>query len=93
VQGAQLPIIGSFTWEFKKQKGELVFRPVFIMNDSFAKDHHIKKYPVHESPILAPCEEINYSKIAIKFSNALTKDMAFFGVRDLIKKVGESHSF
>jgi hypothetical protein len=83
-----VPVLGSFTWEFKKQRGELIFRPVFVMNESFAKDHHIRKFPSHASPIVAPVEEINFSKVAIKFSTSLTKDMAFFGIRDIIKKIG-----
>lgn len=40
-------------------------------------------------PNLAKSEEINYSKLAIKFSKTLTKDMIFSGLRDILHKIGD----
>ncbi|KAF1320290.1 Sporangia induced predicted protein, partial [Globisporangium splendens] len=40
-------------------------------------------------PVLASLEEINFTKIAIKFSRSLTKDLVFSGVRDLLQRIGE----
>ena len=34
-------------------------------------------------------EEINHSKLAIKFTNNLTKDMVFCSLRDIIRKIGD----
>ncbi len=34
-------------------------------------------------------EDINFTKIAIKFSKNLSKDIVFCGIRDLIQKIGE----
>lgn len=44
---------------------------------------------IHSLPETAVNEEINYSKLAIKFTKTLTKDMLFSGIRDILKKIGE----
>jgi len=41
-------------------------------------------------PKLAKCEELNISKIAIKFSTMLSKDMVFSGLRDIVTRIGEA---
>jgi len=88
-KGAELGLLGKFTWEFKREKGEISFRPLFILGSSFSKEHHIRSQRVHYNQVLAPCEEINYSKLAIKFSKNLTKDLIFASLRDIIKKIGD----
>lgn len=88
-KGADIPMIGKFTWEF--QRSELTkCRPIFIASDSFIKENNIRRPRIHKVPLLAPSEEINFSKLAIKFTKALTKDMVFAGIRDLLKKIGDS---
>ena len=87
-KGADIPMIGKFTWEF--QRSEVTkCRPIFIASDSFIKENNIKRPRIHKVPLLAPSEEINFSKLAIKFTKALTKDMVFAGVRDILKKIGD----
>jgi hypothetical protein len=44
---------------------------------------------IHYPPETATNEEINYSKLAIKFSTTLTRDMLFAGIRDILKKIGD----
>ena len=89
-KGASVPMLGSFTWEVKYGgDGSAFSRPIFIMSDSFIKEHRIRRQRVHIQPALVPPEEINYSKLAIKFSKSLTKDMIFSGTRDIIKKIGD----
>lgn len=78
-------MLGSFTWQVEEGQ----YRPLFLISDSFVKEHNIKRPRVHKLPNVAPCEETNFSKLAIKFSNSLTKDMVFCGVRDIIKKIGD----
>lgn len=88
--GAELGLLGKFTWEFKKDKlGQISFRPIFILGSSFSKEHHIRTQRLHYNQVIAPCEDINYSKLAIKFSKTLTKDILFASVRDIIKKIGD----
>lgn len=64
-------------------------RPIFILADSFVKDHNVLQQVTASVLNLAEAEEINYSKLAIKFSSSLTKDMIFTGLRDLFVKIGE----
>ena len=88
-KGAELSVLGKFTWEFKKEKSEINFRPIFILGSSFSKEHHIRTQRLHYNQLLSPSEEINFSKLAIKFSKNLTKDLIFASIRDIIKKIGE----
>ena len=89
-KGAEVPMLGSFTWELKHQgDGRVMSRPIFLMSDSFVKDHGVKRQRIHKSPDIVKAEEINYSKLAIKFSKSLSKDMVFSGTRDIIKKIGD----
>jgi hypothetical protein len=89
-KGAEVPMLGSFTWELKHQgDGRVMSRPIFLMSDSFIKDHNVRRQRIHKSPDVVKAEEINYSKLAIKFSKSLSKDMVFSGTRDIIKKIGD----
>jgi len=62
---------------------------VFLLSDAFVKNYEIKRPRIFKEPDLTPVEEINHSVLAIKFSNNLTKDMIFSGLRDIFKKIGE----
>eukprot|EP01041_Mallomonas_annulata_P008028 gene8028-16452_t len=88
-KGASIGMFGTFTWEIKQENGETLSRPIFILADSFVKDHHVKRQRILSIPLTAANEEINYSKLAIKFSKTLTKDVVFSCIRDIIKKIAE----
>jgi hypothetical protein len=88
-QGASVSPLGEFSWEVKTIDGVASCRPIFLMGESFIKDHHIREKKFYKPQNVASCEEVNYSKLAIKFSKSLTKDMIFSGVRDIIKKMGD----
>jgi hypothetical protein len=81
--GATLPLLGSFTWEVR----DSLFRPIFLLSDQFIKTYNVKQQKSHKKLNTVPSEDINYSKLAIKFSTALTKDMVFSGVRDIVKRI------
>ena len=68
-------MLGKFTWELKpiENSDQFLCRPIFLINDSFAKDNRVLRQRVHYYPNTAQSEEINFTKIAIKFSNQLTK--------------------
>jgi hypothetical protein len=88
-QGGSVTPLGNFTWEFKDaEDGSKQCRPIYLVSDSFRKDHHIRGNKFHP-PKIAPSEEANFSLMAIKFSKSLTKDMLFAGIRDIIKKIGD----
>ena len=89
-KGAEIGPFGTFTWEQKtSEDGEDMVRPIFLMADSFVKDHRVRQQRIHYFPKTVSNEEINYSKLAIKFTNNLTKDMVFLSLRDLIRKIGD----
>lgn len=79
----------TFNWDFREVDGEKQCRPIFLISDSFVKEHNMQVPKTRHSPTLAKAEDINYSKLAIKFSKTLTKDMIFSGLRDILHKIGE----
>jgi hypothetical protein len=83
-------MFGTFTWELTPDScGNMLCRPIFLLNDSFIKDFRVKQQRVYYFPNLSPNEEINFSKLAIKFTRNLTKDMLFASIRDIIRKIGD----
>jgi len=89
-KGAALPLLGAFTWESKvTDDGRVFSRPIFVMSESFVKDNRVRRQRVHTQPNVIKAEEINYSKLAIKFSKNLTKNMLFSGTSDILKKIGD----
>lgn len=87
-KGASIGMLGTFTWETKSENGQTSSRPIFLLSESFIKNYSIKRQRIHSTISTATSEEVNFSKLAIKFSTTLTKDMAFCGVRDIVNKIG-----
>lgn len=73
-QGVHIPNFGRFTWEtyktHSKVDGKSVWkrrkRPVFLPTDAFVRAHGIRWKPPVVPPELETCEEINFSRLAIK---------------------------
>eukprot|EP00741_Cyanophora_paradoxa_P017868 tig00021035_g17257.t1 len=66
-------------------------RPVAILLENFRKTHCIE-YKHNRKPPLenhVHTEEVNWSKLAIKFSQDLNKDQVFSCTRDLVQRLGE----
>jgi len=88
-KGGEVGFLGSFAWEVQKQDdGSVSTRPIFLIADSFVKDFNVKRQRVHYKPKTTKVEIVNYSQLAIKFTNSLTKDMVFGGTRDIMRKIG-----
>ena len=51
---------------------------------------HLQTRKTIRPPELAKREELNATKIAIKFSTVLNKDMVFSGLRDFVIRIGEA---
>jgi len=88
-KGAGVSGLGCFAWEVKQKNGETSCRPIFVVSEAFAKTFQVKRDRVFRLPRTTPVENVNFSMIAIKYSNTLTKDMVFVGVRDIVKKIGD----
>lgn len=86
MKGADAAPLGVFSWEILD--GEKT-RPIFIISDSFVKHHRVRRPRIFQQPVTAPAEDINFSQLAIKYTNCLTKDMVFSGIRDIMKKIGD----
>lgn len=89
IQGAGVSGLGCFGWEIKQKNGSTSCRPIFVISDTFVKNFQVRKDRVFRLPRTTPIEQLNTSMLAIKFSKALTKDMVFIGIRDLVKKIGD----
>lgn len=80
----------TISWETcSNSRNQPKLRPVFILSDTFTKTYGLQQKKALAPPVLASLEEINFTKIAIKFSRNLTKDLVFSGVRDMLQRIGE----
>lgn len=67
-------------------------RPHFELAETFCQQHGLKGgfcAPAAEGS-LAPAEELNYSKAAIRHSNELNKDNVFTGLKQILCQLGEA---
>ncbi|KAG7400986.1 hypothetical protein PHYBOEH_003576 [Phytophthora boehmeriae] len=90
-KGVHVATFATITWEtFTDSRNLPKLRPTFFLSDTFIKTYGLsQKRPPLPSATLAPLEDINFTKIAIKFSHSLTKDLVFSGVRDMVQKIGQ----
>jgi len=78
-------------WRVEGQcNGKTKLRPHFQVADAFARAHgvDVKNQPAIPDKQLTHVEEFNFSKAAIRFSNCLTKDNVFMGLRALLQHIG-----
>lgn len=88
-KGGEVGFLGTFGWEIQQgENKEISTRPIFLIADSFVKDFNVKRQRVHYRPKTTKIQVINYSQLAIKYTQNLTKDMVFSGVRDIVRKIG-----
>jgi len=88
-RGVSMPSFARLLWEFYEDGDETRARPLFVLTEAFCRSARLPyKKPVMPETV-GPCEEINYSKLALRFSSTLTKDMMFSAIRDIFRKVGE----
>jgi hypothetical protein len=78
-------------WRVEGQtQGKTRLRPHFQMADAFTRAHGVdtkNQIPVNDK-LLTHVEEFNFSKAAIRFSNCLTKDNIFMGLRAMLQHLG-----
>jgi len=96
-RGLQLQSFCKIGWQVEKKfagGGEATYRPSFQITDQFgrayASQEGMRKMGAAPSGEVCPFEDFNFSKAAIKFSQNLTKDNVFSGLRALIQQLGES---
>uniref|UniRef100_A0A7S1WT69 CCDC81 HU domain-containing protein n=1 Tax=Alexandrium catenella TaxID=2925 RepID=A0A7S1WT69_ALECA len=72
-------------------QGRAKLRPHFQVADSFARAHHLDlraQVGIPDKHFTA-IEEFNFSKAAIRYSQSLTKDNIFMGMRAIVQHLGE----
>lgn len=75
---------------------QLVLVPRFAVSDSFLRAHALAAGPgvVRTATLvglrLQPTEDINFTKLAIRYSTKLTKDLAFTAIRHLLQELGDT---
>jgi len=92
-RGVVLPNFCRIGWQTVNLRNKTAHRPYFQLLDSFGRMCGVdpQKTGGGATPLgeLCPMEEFNFSKAAIRFSSALTKDHVFTGVKSLVHQLGE----
>lgn len=80
--------------ERRRHGGKNVLKPYWSVAESFCKGFGIEnpKGPGVSEKDFCPFEELNFSKAAIRYSNKLTKDQMFSGLRYCVQGLGEAIS-
>lgn len=88
-RGVVILNFGKISWESNTDiKNVVMRRPTFLISESFSKTHGLPFKRKLKALSLAPMEDINFTKLAIKYSNSMTKDVVFCAVRDIIARLG-----
>mmetsp|Transcript_29026 Transcript_29026/g.66725 ORF Transcript_29026/g.66725 Transcript_29026/m.66725 type:complete len:557 (+) Transcript_29026:80-1750(+) len=67
------------------------WRPFFHLDESFTRAYGVECNAPHPPPDkVAAGEELNFSKAAIRFSQGLTKDEFYIGLKALVHHIGET---
>jgi len=89
-QGVNIPQFGKISWETVEVNlnGEKKTRPYFNLTENFCRGNGVPFKKRVTDPMLAKCAEINFSILAIRYSQTLTKDNVFSGLRDIFQQLG-----
>lgn len=93
-QTVHIPSLARIGWEvvdsYDRGQGGSGYRrqPLFLPTDNFLRANGIPVKKVVNPPFLTTVDEINFIKLAIKFSEDLTKDQVFCGLRDIVQRLG-----
>ena len=63
-------------------------RPVFILSEGFCRSNSLPHKRILRPPIFKKAAEVvNYTKLAIRYTSSMTKDMIFSALREIIREV------
>lgn len=69
---------------------QMRLRPVFILSEGFCRRHGLPHKRILRPPLFKkPAEVVNYSKLAIRYTTSMTKDMIYGALREVFR--GVSH--
>eukprot|EP00948_MAST-09A_sp_MAST-9A-sp1_P000510 g510.t1 len=90
-KGAKIPNFGTFTWDVKNRIPIFVPSNMFLKTFGVVSDYGQIFFEKLEKRV-AKSSDINYSKLAINFSENYTKDIMFCAIRDMILRIGRACS-
>ncbi|CAN0173131.1 unnamed protein product, partial [Ectocarpus fasciculatus] len=81
-------------WQrFRTLDGEMRLRPVFILNEGFCRAHDLPHKRILRPPLFRKAAEaVNYSKLAIRYTTFMTKDMVYGALREVFRGIGDAMS-
>eukprot|EP00903_Cladosiphon_okamuranus_P018258 g16795.t2 len=66
-------------------------RPVFILSEGFCRAHALPHKRILRPPLFKKAAEVvNYSKLAIRYTTSMTKDMVYGALREVFRRIGEA---
>lgn len=79
-------------WKIEEHQGKARLRPHFQLAESFMRVFNLeaRSHPCIADRYLTSSEEFNLSKAAIRYSQSLTKDNIFMGLRAIVHQIGEA---
>lgn len=67
---------------------QMRLRPVFILSEGFCRSNSLPHKRILRPPIFKKAAEVvNYTKLAIRYTSSMTKDMIFSALREIIREV------
>lgn len=78
-------------WKVEEFQGKARLRPHFQLAETFMRVFNLeaKAHQILPERALSSVEEFNFSKAAIRYSQNLTKDNLFMGLRAIVHQIGE----
>lgn len=65
-------------------------RPVFILSEGFCRTHGLPHKRILRPPLFKKAAEVvNYSKLAIRYTTSMTKDMVYGALREVFRGVSD----
>jgi hypothetical protein len=91
-QTLDVPNFCKIGWRIEHFQGKAKRKPHFQLAESFVRVHELdaNRNPTLPDAQLAPIEEFNFSKAAIRYSQGLTKASMFTGLRFIAHKIGQA---
>ena len=67
---------------------QMRLRPVFILSEGFCRAHGLPHKRILRPPLFKKAPEVvNYSKLAIRYTSSMTKDMVYGALREVFRGV------
>lgn len=102
-KGVNIINLMSLSWEPDELEEEIygggggrALRPVWRLNAAFERGYNLQcknkadKRTPNDEASFEKMEEINFHKIAMRYSNTLTKDVAFSCLREMFSRLGKA---